>query len=205
MGDRAGDGDLTDPLVCECPVPFDVGCDGECPLMELDTATFLGVEPFEMLANPFDVVRVPLSSGRMLFSAKRLRFAGGLCSGPPTLGPGISAPSTPIALEPAVNESAPKPSDLWGEMGDERRRRRRELRGTGSWSAGAACDRFAGSVGNTMARMERVEVGNESSVSVDWSGLLGMSGSSVADGAVLFGMLSSARSTERQSRRTWRE
>lgn len=175
--------------------------------MELDTATFLGVEPFEMLVNPFDVVRVPLSSGRMLFSAKRLRFAGGLCSGPPTLGPGISAPSAPNALEPAVNESAPKPSDLLGEVGDERRRRRRrrELRGTGSWSAGAACDRFAGSVGNTVARMERVEVGNEPSVSVGWSGLLGMSGSSVADGAVLFGMLSSARSTERQSRRTWRE
>jgi hypothetical protein len=32
-----------------------------------------------------------------------------------------------------------------------------------------------------------------------------MTGSSVADGAVMLGLISSARSTERQSRETWRD
>ena len=129
MGERTGDGDLTEPLVCEGPAPFEMGRDGECPLMELDTAIFLGVEPFEILANPFDVVCIPLSSGRMLFLARRLRFARGRCSGPSTLGPGISAPRTLAVRKPGVSESAPKPS---GIPGDEwRRLRRREL-----WSVG---------------------------------------------------------------------
>ena len=91
-------------------------------------------------------------------------------------------------------------------MDDEwRRRLRREAWGKGDWSTGTACDEFAGTVGNTAARMEEVGVGKKLSVLEERSGLFGMNGSSMAERAVLFGMFSSARSTERQSRRTWRK
>lgn len=178
-----GEGDLTEPLVCEGPAPFEMGCGGECPFMELDTAIFLGVEPLEIFAKPFDVVRIPLSSGRMLLLAKRLRFARGRCSGPSTLGPGISVPPTLVVLKPAVNESVLKPS---GISGDEwrRRRRRRELRSVGSWSVERPCDGSAGTVGITAARMEGVEVECGVTALVDGYGLLGMGGLLVTDGAV---------------------
>ena len=90
-------------------------------------------------------------------------------------------------------------------MGDERRRRRRELRIGGTSFAGTDCDGFPGSDDNTAARIEGFGLGKELSVLVDMSGLFGVIGSSVVDGAVVFGIFSSARSTERQSRRTWRE
>lgn len=108
MGERTGEGDLTEPYDCEGAVPFDAGCDGEWPLMEFDSATFFGVEPLEMLAKPFDVVRVPLSSGRILLSTKRLRFVGRLRYGPSVLGSVLSTASAPITSDPAVNRSPPK-------------------------------------------------------------------------------------------------
>lgn len=89
-------------------------------------------------------------------------------------------------------------------MGDERRLRRRELRVVGRRSTGTLCDGMVGSDGKTAARIELGEIGKEASVLVGWCGIFGMAGSSVADGAVVFGMLSSARSTGRQCRRTWR-
>jgi hypothetical protein len=107
--------------------------------MELDVASFFGVEPLEMLTNPFDVLCVLLSSGRMLFSPKRLRFVGGLCSGLSTLGPVLSAVSTPVVLEAAANEYPPESSDLSGDVGDDWRRRRREVRRVGGWSTGTLC------------------------------------------------------------------
>ena len=189
---------MTEPFDCEGPVPFDAGCDGEWPLMELDNATFFGVEPLEILANPFDVICVPLSSGRMLLSAKRLRFAGRLRSGPLTVEPVLSVLSTasvPIPSSSAINKSAPKPSDVSWDMGDERCRLRREPRVPGSWSTGALCAAIVVLGVNTVARIEDVGFGKEGSVSEEACRRVGMAGSSVVDGAVVFGMFSSARST----------
>jgi hypothetical protein len=200
MGERAGNGDLTEPFVCESPVPFDAGCDGEWPLMEVERATFFGVEPFEMLAKPFDVACVLLSSDRILLSTKRLRFVGGFRSGLLTLEPNVSTSSAQAAFESVVSEC---PRESW--MPGDEWRRRRELRVLGSSSTSADCGAGALSDGNTASRIEVVECETECSVLVDWSGRFGMSRSLVAAGAELFRVLSSARSTERQGRRTWRE
>ena len=51
-------------------------------------------------------------------------------------------------------------------MGDDRRRRRRELRVVGWGSAGILCEGLVGSVGNTAARIEIVELGKEVSMIV---------------------------------------
>lgn len=171
--------------------------------MELDNASFFGVEPLDMLANPFDVICVALSSGRMLLSARRLRFADRLRAGLPTVE-AVVLTAVSIPSGSAVTKSAPKPSDVSWDTGDERRRRRRELRGLRSWSAGALCKANVGSGDNTAARMEDVGFGKEGSVSVEGCRKVGMAGSSVVDGAVVFRIFSSARSTERQRRRTWR-
>lgn len=117
----------------------------------------------------------------------------------------MSTRSAPVAFDSASNEASPKLGDLSGLMGEEVRRRRRELRVVGEISAGMGWIGAARSVGNTAARIEVVGLGKEWSVLVDRSGRFGVTGWSVADGAVVFGILSSARSTERQSRRTWRD
>lgn len=197
MVDRVGDGDLTEPFACEGPVPLDAVCDGEWPLIELESATFFGVEPFETLTNPFDVVCIPLSSGRILLSIRRLRFLSGLRFWPSTLGLVPSTSSGPVPFKSVVNESL-------GAMGDEWRRRRRELRVLERCAAGADCGGFVESDDNTATRIEGVEWGEEWSVLVDSSARSGMAGWSVVEG-VLFVMFSSARSTERQSRWTWQE
>lgn len=198
---------MTEPFDCEGPVPFDASCDGEWPLMELDNANFFGVEPLEMLTNPFDVICVPLSSGRMLLSTKRLRFAGRLRSGLSTVEPVLSLASTASVLIPtgsAINKSPPKRSDVSWDMGDERRRLRREPRVPGSWSTGTLCEAIVVLGDNTVARIEDVGFGKEGSVSEEACRGVEMAGSSVVDGVVVFGILSSARSTGRQCRRTWR-
>jgi hypothetical protein len=163
---------LTEPLECKGAVPFDAGCDGEWPLTELESASFFGVEPLETLANPFDAVCVPLPSGRILGSTKRLRLVGGLCSGPPVPrfsvpGSVLPTPSLPVTSgSAAVKRSPLKLRDLVGGMGDDRRRRRRELRVEGWSSTGTLCEGMVGSDGNTAARIEVVELGKEVSVIV---------------------------------------
>lgn len=106
------------------------------------------------------------------------------------------------ALVSSINrEPARKPSALTGEMADERRRRRRELRIGESSFTERGCARFPGSDDNTAARIEGVGLGKELSVLRDRFGSVGVIGSSLVGGAVAVGMFSSARSTERQSRR----
>lgn len=159
-----------------------------------------------MLANPLDVVCVPLSSVLILLSTKRLRFVGGLWSGPSMLGPKLSTSSAPVTLDSAVNESPPKIWSLSGDVVDERRRRRRELPVMGGWSSRVLCDESARLDGNTVARIEGVEVGKEWSVLRDGSGRwFGMAGWSEVNGAFVLGMFWFARSTERQRRMTWRD
>jgi hypothetical protein len=169
--------------------------------MEVERATFFGVEPFEMLAKPFDVACVLLSSDRILLSTKRLRFVGGFRSGLLTLEPNVSTSSAQDTFDSVVSEC---PRESWMPGDEWRRRRRRELRVPESSSTGTDCGAGALSNGNTASRIEGIECGTECSVLVDWSGRFGMTRSSVAAGVELLEVLSSARSTERQGRRTWR-
>ena len=164
MGERAGDGDFTEPFVCDGSVPLDADCDGEWPLMELDSAAFLGVEPLEMLAYPFDVICIPLLSGRILFSTKR--FVGGLAPGLSTVESLELNPAVPVSYGSAANKWPTTPWDLSGDTGDDRRRRR-ELRVTEIWSMGTRSERAARSDENTAEIIEDVGFGKCWSVLVD--------------------------------------
>lgn len=166
MGERAGDGDLTEPFVREGPVPFGAGSDGERPLIELVTAAFFGVEPLEMLAYPFDIVCIPLSFGRILYSTKRLRLVDGLEPGLSTTESVVSTAPAPVSYDSAVDELPTTLSNLvWATSED--RRRRRELRVMGGWSTGTNSDEVARSDTNTAARIEGVGSGKCWSVLID--------------------------------------